>query len=331
MYFRKSADIAEAHPELTSDVQQIDDFLYTNEDHPIRSDYLSDTLGIDEHLLRRILDLYASSGTLRRDSRRYCPRCESLIDDDDDPQECDNCEARFSQLTPEQVDVFVSVDPIIRQAFDDAEEDVDVAPLRVQFVGGDRGGGTKNQLQLPKEFGAIKNAIRRSDDPDRLELLNPMFATKVDELGTLYTGKPGLIHFAGHGDERTLSFIKDEELLASTVHMTSERLAKIVGAFPTPVSVIVFNICNSAQMAVDLTSSNVVDIAIGWEGRVTDAAAIMFAEQFYTHLGNGLSVGSAFILASECATPEKAAFRGTMRSRSEIDPKTFYVPARSVQ
>ena len=323
MFFRKSADIAKAHPTLANDVKQVDDLIYAIGNHPLRLDHVSDNLSIDENLLRRILGLYATGGILRCESRRYCSRCDVLIDEEGDPQECDNCEARFPQVKPEQVEVFAPVDPVIRIEFNQEEDAGEVAPVCIQFVGGDRGGGQKNQLQIPKEFGSIKSGIKEADFSDRLELADPVHAAKMEDLGKLYTAKPRLIHFAGHGDDRSLSFIQDQELLAGTVSVTAERIAKILKAFPAPVSVVVFNTCDSAAMAQHLAAASAVDIAIGWEGKVPDSVAIAFAEQFYLHIGNGLSVGPAFVLASECASPDGAAYQGAIFNRSGVDPKTY--------
>jgi len=316
-------DIAKAHPTLANEVKQVDDLIYAIGNHPLRPDHVSDNLSIDETLLRRLLSLYATSGILRSESRRYCSRCDTLIDEDGDPQECDNCEARFPQAKPELVEVFAPVNPVIRFEFDQEEDAGDVAPVCIQFVGGDRGGGQKNQLQIPKEYSSIKSGIKESDYSERLELADPVHAAGMDDLGKLYTANPRLIHFAGHGDDRSLSFIQDQELLAGTVRVTAERIAKILQAFPVSVSVVVFNTCDSAAMAQHLAAASAVDIAIGWEGKVPDSVAISFAEQFYLHIGNGLSVGPAFVLASECATPEGAPYQGALFSSSGVDPKSY--------
>jgi hypothetical protein len=323
MYFRKSADIASAHRSLAEDVEQIDEVIYTIGDHPIRPDHLSDSLGIEQDLLVRILGLYVTAGTLRRETRRYCGSCEQLVDEHDSPKECDNCETKFSRVKPEEVEVFTPVDPVIRVDIGVDDDAGATTPVHIQFVGGDRGGGQKNQLQVPKEHGLIKGAIKATEHSDRLELTDPVFAAKMNDLGALYVAKPRVIHFAGNGDDRSLSFIRDQELVAATVKVTAGRLAKILQAYPTPVSVIVFNTCDSAAMAESLAVTGVVDIAIGWEGKVPDAVAIAFAQQFYTHIGNGLSVGPAFVIASECATPENATYQAKIFSRSGIDPKQF--------
>jgi hypothetical protein len=325
VYFRKSADIAKAHQSLANELEQVDDLIYTIGDHPIRPDQVSDNLSIDENLLRRILALYVTAGILRRERRRYCSHCDLLVDEHDDQQECDNCEVNFSQVKPELLEVFAPVNPVIRIEFDQDDDANDVASVCIQFVGGDRGGGQKNQLQVPKEYGSIKSAIKAAEYSDRLELADPVYAAKLEDLGTLYMTNPRLIHFAGHGDDRSLSFIQDQELLAGTVKVTANRIAKILQAYPARVSVVVFNTCHSAAMADDLAATGVVDITIGWEGKVSDSVAISFAQQFYTHICNGLSVGYAFVLASECAAPEDAAFRGALFTRSGVDPKTYWL------
>ncbi|HQU41449.1 MAG TPA: hypothetical protein PK867_01500 [Pirellulales bacterium] len=325
MYFQKSVDIASAHLTIAKEVAQVDELIYTIGDHPIRPDQLSDSLDIEQSLLVRILGLYATAGTLRRETRRYCGNCEALIDEQNNPKECDNCEAKFSKAKPDDIEVFTPVNPVIRAELDVGDGISEPVPVCIQFVGGDRGGGQKHQLQIPKEFGSIKCAIKAADHSERLELADPVFAAKMDDLCTLYTEKPRLIHFAGNGDDRSLSFIKDQDLLASTVKVTAGRLGKILQEFPIRVSVVVFNVCDSAAMAENNAGTGAVDIAIGWEGKVPDSVAITFAQQFYTHIGNCLSVGSAFVLAAECAAPEDAAYRGLLFSRSGVDPKTYYL------
>jgi hypothetical protein len=326
VYFRKSEAIAKAHQTLANEVELVDALIYTIGDHPIRPDQTSDNMGVEENLLRRILALYASAGILRCESRRYCGKCDSLIDEDNDPLECDNCEAHFSRIKPDVVEVFVPVDPIIRVELDQDTETGEVIPVCIQFVGGDRGGGQKNQLQVPKEYGSIKSGIQASDHADRLALVDPVFAAKLEDLGTLYARKPRLIHFAGHGDDRSLSFIRDQELLADTITVTAERIGKILQAYPVRVLVVVFNTCDSAVIAKAVVATGAVDLAIGWEGKVPDSVAIAFAQQFYTHVGNGLSMDSAFVLAAECSAPEDAACRPALFCGDGVDPKVYYLP-----
>jgi len=100
VFFRKSVDIAKAHQTLADIIEQVDELIYTIGDHPIRPDQASDSIGVDETQLNRILSLY-SDDVLRRESRRYCGDCDLLIDESGSPNECDNCEAKFKHIPPQ--------------------------------------------------------------------------------------------------------------------------------------------------------------------------------------------------------------------------------------
>jgi hypothetical protein len=324
MYFRKSADIVEAHRSLAAEVERVDELIYTFGDHPIRADVMSENVDIEEGLFQRILSLYVTAGVLRRESRRYCSECESLLDDQNEADECDNCETLLSRIEPDVFEVFVPVKPVTRLDLD-ADDDSHSLIIRIQFVGGDRGGGQKNQLQIPKEFRSIKNAIRSTDYAHVLNLSDPVFAATMHDLSKLYEARPRWLHFAGHGETRSLAFINDQELLASVVAVTARQLGKILAAYPERISVVVFNACNSAAIAKELADAGTVDIAIGWHDEVPDAVAINFAELFYHHIGNGLSISSAFVLASECVAPDDGSYRAVLSTWTDVDPQTFRI------
>lgn len=325
MFFQQSANIVKAHESLAELIGQIDELIYENGEHPIRPDFVSDSLCVEDDLLERVLNLYVAAGVLRRDKCKYCGECETLIDDEDDPSECDECETPFSRKKPDEFVVFVPVDPVIRTEDFDADQDELPEPCRIQFVGGDRSGGTQSVLQLPKEHKAIVSGLKQSNFPRQFTLIESVYAATIEELGDLYVNQPRLIHFAGHGDERSLSFVKDQELLASSVPVTAEKLGRILSHYPQPIAAIVFNTCNSAGIARALVENGVVEIAIGWEGKVGDSAAITFSELFYKHLGNGLAVGRAFGIASECSVSDAASFQGKLFCRDGINPKSYFL------
>ena len=326
MYFRKSEDIAKGHHSLAEIVEQIDQLIYEIGDHPIRPDRTADTLDIEQDLLERVLQLYVKAGTLQNETRRYCSKCETLIDDSDElARECDNCEAQLARTKPDAFSVFTPVDPVVRLDEDDETEEANA--VRIQFVGGDRGGSHLADVQIPKEHKRIKAALKEVDRNSRFVLADPVFAATMSDLSKLYDGEPQLIHFSGHGNDRSLSFIQDQELLATNVALTIDRLRAVLDAYPYDVQVVIFNACNSATIAEGIAAAGVVDVAVGWEGKVTDSAAITFAELFYWHLGNGLSLRSSFILASQCAPPEGASFKAVIFSKAGIDLQSYRLQA----
>lgn len=320
MYFPKSADIANAHPTLAGIVEQVDAVIYEQGADPIRVDDAAGVLSVDPDTLKRILLQFVQVGLLRREERQYCSNCECLVEDVDSSRECDNCEANLAKHPPDVVEVFSVVEPI-RINVDDSDSNDEREEWRIVFVGGDRGGGAKAQLQLPKELRRIKEAIQLSTNRDLLRVADSVFSASLQELATLYTESPRIVHFGGHGDDRSLVLIRDRELIAEPVAITSERLAKIFGNYTSRVAVCVLNVCESDGIAKHLISEEVVDFAIGWKGQVPDAAAITFSEQLYRHIGNGLSLFQAFTFGEQCAIPDHAAFSVHLMSKSGCDPK----------
>lgn len=322
MYLPKSADIARAHASLGEQIQLVDDLIYTIGDFPIRVDQMSDTVGIQPPLFQRILRLYIAAGTLRQETRSYCARCEALVEGGDG--ECDNCEADFETHPPDSMEVYVPTDPVIRVEPEVGDAGETGVSVRVQFIAGDRGGAQKNQLQIPKEHRAIKDAIASATHRDCFPNIDAIFAASLDDLGNVYTARPTIIHFGGHGDDRTLLFVRDQELLADTVPVTADRLARILREFPEPVSLCVFNTCDSAAIAQALVGANVVDFAIGWKGKVPDPVAIGFAERLYRHIANGLSLGQAFGIAEACSFTGTAAIQAVLLCRNGLEPREHY-------
>ena len=299
MFLPQSDAIAEAHTSNTSEIERVDELIYTIGAFPVRADQMCDNVGMRRVLFERILSLYVSAGVLRKERRRYCSACESLIELDDDDI-CDSCEALFKQKAPDVFEVFVAADPIIR-AEPGAETDGSMGEVvRIQFVAGDRRGTQRNLLQIPKEHRAIRTAIESAAHRDYFQVLDAIHAASLQDLGTLYTVNATIIHFGGHGDDRSLSFVLDQELLAQTVPVSADQLAAILGAFPKPIRLCVFNTCESAEISHGLVRAGVLEFAIGWRGKIADGIAIRFTEQFYRHVGNGLSVGQAFALAEAC-------------------------------
>ena len=246
MYFPKSAAIAEVHSTLAPQIELVDDLIYTIGDFPIRVDQMADSVGIQPPQFERILRLYVGAGILQSERRLYCRRCESLVDEG--LRECDNCEADFSVHAPDSIDAYVADDPVVRVEPDPERPEPNSVLIRIQFVAGDRGGTQKNQLQLPKELRAIREAIAAAEHRECVASDAAILAASVQDLGALYTTHPTVLHFGGHGDDRSLAFVRDQELLADVVTVTADRLVKILREFPDRVSLCVFNTCDSAQL-----------------------------------------------------------------------------------
>lgn len=171
--------------------------------------------------------------------------------------------------------------------------------VTVLFIAGDRGGTQRNQIQIPREYDAIQNALRGSEYRDAISLANPVLAATHQKLIEAYRYGPAILHFAGHGDDRSLSFILDQGLLVGQTPLIAERLTSILSNFPQIVRLCVLNSCSSGPIAEHIVNSGAVEAAIGWPATVSDANAIAFSGAFYGRLGDGLSLQRSFALAAD--------------------------------
>ena len=137
-----------------------------------------------------------------------------------------------------------------------------------------------------------------------------------------YRHRPGILHFAGHGDDRSLSFISDQGLLVSETPLIAERLASILLNFPERTRLCVLNTCDSASVAKHLVDTHATEAAVGWPGKLADAEAITFSGAFYGRLGDGLTLAQSVTLAAKSLGVEKAPI---LYTNEGVDPDIIYV------
>jgi hypothetical protein len=171
--------------------------------------------------------------------------------------------------------------------------------VKVLFIAGDRGGAQRNQIQIPREFDAIQNAIRGCEHRDAMCLATPLLAATHSKLVEAYRHRPAILHFAGHGDDRSLSFISDQGLLVNQAPLIAEHLASILLNFPQRIRLCVLNTCDSAAVAKHLVDTHATEAALGWPGKLSDMEAIGFSGAFYGRLGDGLTLIQSVTLASK--------------------------------
>lgn len=176
----------------------------------------------------------------------------------------------------------------------------------ILFVAGDRGGSQRNQAQIPKEYHSIQEALRSSEHRDTFLVAPPILAATRQTLVEGYRHRPLILHFAGHGDERSLSFIFDQGLLVTQTQIFMEQLAAILGNFPNPVRLCVLNTCESSAIAKYLVDAGVVEAAVGWPTKLADATAIEFSKTLYGCLGNGVSLSKSVTLVAQSCGAEQA-------------------------
>jgi hypothetical protein len=198
--------------------------------------------------------------------------------------------------------------------------------VNILFVAGDRGGSRLHEVQIPREFNAIEDAIRSSEHGKQFRVANPMLLTTHERLVTAYRSRPAIMHFGGHGNDRSLAIISDQDVLVGEAPLEAEQLAAVLQSFPERVRLCVINTCESASIAEYLAASNSVDFAIGWPRSLDDSAAIEFTRTLYSSLGDGLNLAQAVALAEQsCGASESPQLYAAMGA----DPTGFSFVERS--
>lgn len=145
-------------------------------------------------------------------------------------------------------------------------------------------------LRLDAEVRAIDDAIRRGSARDCVELVSQFATRRGDLQDALMRHDPQVVHFSGHGSARGVIFLGDEHGRAQPVG--KEALGRLLGIRKDAVRVVVLNGCETLPTAEVL--SEVVDYAIGMNGRIHDDSAARFAAAFYGALAMGQTLADSF-------------------------------------
>ena len=169
----------------------------------------------------------------------------------------------------------------------------DRSSVKVLFIAGDRGGSQDSQLQIPQEIHAIQGALRACEHRSVITLANPILAATREKLAGAYRERPAVVHFAGHGNDRSLSIIDDHPLFAGETPLDADYLCDLLRTMQVRVRLCVLNSCVSVDLAQRLVDEGAVDCAVGWPADVSDSAAIAFSRALYAALGDGRCIRDA--------------------------------------
>lgn len=167
----------------------------------------------------------------------------------------------------------------------------------------------EERLRLDEEVRAIGEMIRKAEHRDSVQLESRWAVRPLDILQALNECQPRIVHFSGHGLPSDEIVLQDNAGKAKAV--SKAALVETMAAASGDIQLVFFNTCHSRGQAEALVEH--VATAIGMNALIGDAAARVFAAQFYSAIGFGLSVGTAFRQAkaalmlesiSEESTPE---------------------------
>jgi len=146
------------------------------------------------------------------------------------------------------------------------------------------------QLRLDEEARAITEMIRKSKHRDSIKLESCWAVQPMDILQAINEHNPSIIHFSGHGSDQDEIVFQNSFGKAKLV--SKDAIVQTMMASSENIRLVFFNTCFSYNQAEAVT--NHVEAAIGMNMSIGDEAARIFASQFYSAIGFGLSVKKAF-------------------------------------
>jgi CHAT domain len=145
-------------------------------------------------------------------------------------------------------------------------------------------------LRLLEESREVSAALRTAREPGRFEF-QPWTALRPrDFTAALFSLRPRIVHFAGHGEpDGTLCLEDDVGGVHSLSPVALEMLLASAGEW---VECLVLNACWTDELAAQVART--VPYVVGMRAEVSDAAAIAFSTGFYLAVAAGVSIPSAF-------------------------------------
>ena len=148
----------------------------------------------------------------------------------------------------------------------------------------------QQQLRLDEEARAIADMIRKTKHRDSVKLESYWAVRPMDILQALNEHTPAVVHFSGHGsDQDEIVFQNDH---GNAKFVSKEAIVQTMMASSEGIRLVFFNTCYSRNQAEAVIEH--VEAAIGMKTGIGDEAARVFASQFYSAIGFGLSVKKAF-------------------------------------
>lgn len=146
------------------------------------------------------------------------------------------------------------------------------------------------QLRLDKEVREIDNALARSKECDRLQLIQKWAVRAKDIQRAVLDLEPDIVHFSGHGAGEQGLAIEDEAGFAKP--LDTQAIANLFSLFADQVNCVVLNACYSEVQAQAIAEH--IPHVIGMNTKIGDVAATKFATGFYDALGAGRDIEFAY-------------------------------------
>jgi hypothetical protein len=150
------------------------------------------------------------------------------------------------------------------------------------------------QLEVIKECNIIDQKLRSSAEKGTFELKQRHDISNILLIEELQYHNPQIIHFSGHGSEKSALLFKNENT-DQTEEVPPSALSDIFKVLGTKIDLVFLNACYSEKQAKSIAEH--VNCVIGMSDAIPDDTAIEFASTFYSSLGFGRNIKEAFDLA----------------------------------
>lgn len=148
----------------------------------------------------------------------------------------------------------------------------------------------QQELRLDQEARSISEMIRKAKHRDSVELKTCWAVRPMDVLQAINEHNPSVVHFSGHGSSNDEIVFQDNK--GKTKLVSKDAIVQTMMASSENLRLVFFNTCYSKNQAESVVEH--VEATIGMNTTIGDEAARVFASQFYSAIGFGLSIEKSF-------------------------------------
>jgi hypothetical protein len=180
-----------------------------------------------------------------------------------------------------------------------------VRPVKILFLAANP--SQTAPLRLDQEVHAIDSALLSARLRDRFDLAQGWAVSAADLQDNLLRHEPDLVHLSGHGNTWGRLILEENVGMrnlappgapvrdsAPSEEGSLRALGRLFAAAKGRIRCVVLNACHSAAQARVIAEH--IDCVIGMTDSISDGSAIRFARAFYSSLGYGQSLQTAFDL-----------------------------------
>lgn len=176
-------------------------------------------------------------------------------------------------------------------------------------------------LKLNKESAIIENTLDEAKAGNSFKIKKISAATGKDLSDMLWSFKPNIIHFCGHGEKNNLLFVDDDS--GKTHEIAKADLIALFEQYAEGIQCALFNTCESAELAAGMVEH--IDYAIGMNEPVWDDTSLNFATGFYRGLFKTGEIEKAFqygLLAVKFANLSEQQHVPVLKMKQKIKEKS---------